>query len=59
MFPLVTELQSLTVLRCAIGLWQATPGDWHYTMVLDGLNTVFEVRINDIESLDIPKYGTT
>jgi hypothetical protein len=26
-------------------------------MVLDGLNNVLEVRINDMEGGDIPKYG--
>lgn len=26
-------------------------------MILDGLNVVMEVRINDLESADVPKYG--
>lgn len=27
-------------------------------MILDGSNHVFEVRINDVETMDTPKYGT-
>ena len=27
-------------------------------MILDDLNLVMEVRINDMESADVPKYGT-
>ncbi|POM62774.1 hypothetical protein PHPALM_28021 [Phytophthora palmivora] len=34
----------------------ATMGDWNFTMILDGLNLVMEVRINDVESADVPKY---
>ncbi|KAL4125334.1 hypothetical protein PRIC2_008919 [Phytophthora ramorum] len=34
----------------------ATLGDWSFSMVLDGLNVVMEVRINDMESADVPKY---
>lgn len=36
---------------------QFTPGDWKFLMVLEGSNHVFEVRINDLESQDVPKYG--
>jgi hypothetical protein len=32
-------------------------GDWSFSMILDGLNVVMEVRINDMESADVPKYG--
>ncbi|KAK1948267.1 SAM50-like protein SPAC17C9.06 [Phytophthora citrophthora] len=34
----------------------ATMGDWNFTMILDGLNVVMEVRINDMESVEVPKY---
>ncbi|KAE9037926.1 hypothetical protein PR002_g6296 [Phytophthora rubi] len=34
----------------------ATLGDWSFSMILDGLNVVMEVRINDMESADVPKY---
>ncbi|CAI5745300.1 unnamed protein product [Peronospora destructor] len=34
----------------------ATLGDWSCTMILDELNLVMEVRINDMESADVPKY---
>ncbi|KAJ0400156.1 hypothetical protein P43SY_007175 [Pythium insidiosum] len=34
----------------------ATPGDWSFVMILDGTNNVIEVRINDLESADVPKY---
>ncbi|KAG7393595.1 hypothetical protein PHYPSEUDO_007432 [Phytophthora pseudosyringae] len=34
----------------------ATMGDWSFSMILDGLNVVMEVRINDMESADVPKY---
>ncbi|KAG7400287.1 hypothetical protein PHYBOEH_006424 [Phytophthora boehmeriae] len=34
----------------------AVMGDWSYSMVLEGLNVVMEVRINDMESGDVPKY---
>ncbi|KAF4139443.1 hypothetical protein GN958_ATG11344 [Phytophthora infestans] len=34
----------------------ATLGDWSFSMILDGLNVVMEVRINDMESVDVPKY---
>ncbi|KAF1784086.1 hypothetical protein GQ600_22434 [Phytophthora cactorum] len=34
----------------------ATLGDWNFSMILDGLNVVMEVRINDMESADVPKY---
>ncbi|OWZ24865.1 hypothetical protein PHMEG_00048 [Phytophthora megakarya] len=34
----------------------ATMGDWSFTMILDGLNLVMEVRINDVEAADVPKY---
>ncbi|KAF1335507.1 hypothetical protein FI667_g1156, partial [Globisporangium splendens] len=33
-----------------------TAGDWRFMMILDGSNHVFEVRINDLESADVPKY---
>lgn len=26
-------------------------------MILDGLNYVMEVRINELESVEVPKYG--
>ncbi|KAJ8576247.1 hypothetical protein ON010_g2964 [Phytophthora cinnamomi] len=35
---------------------KATLGDWGFSMILDGLNVVMEVRINDMESADVPKY---
>ncbi|RQM18303.1 hypothetical protein DD237_000069 [Peronospora effusa] len=31
-------------------------GDWNCTMILDELNLVMEVRINDMESAEVPKY---
>ncbi|DBA01291.1 TPA: hypothetical protein N0F65_001796 [Lagenidium giganteum] len=34
----------------------ATPGDWSFVMVLDGSNNVIEVRINDVETEEVPKY---
>ncbi|ETI37672.1 hypothetical protein, variant 2 [Phytophthora nicotianae] len=34
----------------------ATLGDWNFSMILDGLNMVMEVRINDMESAEVPKY---
>ncbi|CEG49172.1 uncharacterized protein PHALS_06950 [Plasmopara halstedii] len=34
----------------------ATLGDWNFTMILDGLNMIMEVRINDVESAEVPKY---
>lgn len=34
----------------------AVLGDWSFSMILDGLNVVMEVRINDMESADVPKY---
>ncbi|KAG1703064.1 hypothetical protein DVH05_007977 [Phytophthora capsici] len=34
----------------------ATMGDWNFSMILDGLNVVMEVRINDMESVEVPKY---
>ncbi|GLD91637.1 hypothetical protein PINS_up000170 [Pythium insidiosum] len=34
----------------------ATPGDWSFVMILDGTNNVIEVRINDLESAEVPKY---
>lgn len=37
---------------------QFTPGDWKFMMILEGSNHAFEVRINDLESADVPKYGT-
>lgn len=36
---------------------QFTPGDWKFMMILEGSNHAFEVRINDLESADVPKYG--
>lgn len=44
------------MLWCCCAL-QATMGDWSFSMILDGLNVVMEVRINDMESADVPKYG--
>lgn len=38
---------------------QFTPGDWKFLMILEGSNHVFEVRINDLESAEVPKYGAT
>ncbi|KAI9907289.1 hypothetical protein PsorP6_004287 [Peronosclerospora sorghi] len=35
---------------------KAMLGDWSFTMILDGLKLVMEVRINEKESDDIPKY---
>lgn len=34
----------------------ATPGDWSFTMFLDGTKYAIEVRINDMETADVPKY---
>lgn len=34
----------------------AHPGDWCFMMVLDGTNNVIEVRINDTETDEVPKY---
>ncbi|OQS04789.1 hypothetical protein THRCLA_03000 [Thraustotheca clavata] len=33
-----------------------TPGDWSVILLLESTNSAMEVRINDIESGDIPKY---
>ncbi|RLN49437.1 hypothetical protein BBJ29_000110 [Phytophthora kernoviae] len=34
----------------------AVMGDWNFSMILEGLNVVMEVRINDMESGEVPKY---
>ncbi|CAH0477370.1 unnamed protein product [Peronospora belbahrii] len=34
----------------------ATLGDWSFFIILDGLNLVMEIRINEVESADNPKY---